>query len=138
MHIYEIAVIGAGPAGIMAAIRAKELGKDIVLIEKNKRIGSKILITGKGRCNLTNTAFLDDFIEKFGKEGKFLRSAFSVFFNEEIIDFFNMNRVEKGIISKPKYLLWEMLANNYQLPVLKEYVRSTLKSRKNWRAVRQP
>ena len=73
----------------MAAIQASRIRKDVVLIEKNGCIGRKILITGKGRCNITNTAPLDTFIEKFGKQGKFLRSAFSAFFNEELIDFFN-------------------------------------------------
>ena len=89
MDSYEIAVIGAGPAGIMAAIQASRLKKNVVLIERNNRIGRKILITGKGRCNITNTASLDTFIEKFGKQGKFLRSAFSAFFNEELMDFFS-------------------------------------------------
>jgi len=88
MHIYDIAIIGAGPAGIMAAIRASQLNKDVALIEKNNRIGKKILITGKGRCNVTNAASLDVFIERFGKQGSFLRSAFSAFFNQDLMDFF--------------------------------------------------
>jgi len=96
MNIYDIAVIGAGPAGIMAAIRAAILEKDVILIEGNNVIGKKILITGKGRCNITNTASLDSFIEKFGKEGPFLRSAFSTFFNEDLIDFFK----SKGLALK--------------------------------------
>jgi len=87
-YLYEIAVIGGGPAGIMAAIRAGQLKKDVVLIERNNRIGKKIRLTGKGRCNITNAASLGTFIEKFGKQGLFLRSAFSIFFNKELIDFF--------------------------------------------------
>ena len=53
--IYDIIVIGAGPAGAMAAIRAAELKKRVVLLEKNDSIGKKLLITGKGRCNITNS-----------------------------------------------------------------------------------
>jgi len=87
-RLYDIGVIGAGPAGIMAAICAARQKRDVVLLERNDRVGKKILITGKGRCNLTNTASLDTFIEKFGKQGLFLRPAFSVFFNEGLMEFF--------------------------------------------------
>lgn len=88
MHVYDIAVVGAGPAGIMAAIRASLLKKDVVLIERNRSIGKKILLTGKGRCNITNVATIDTFIEAFGRQGNFLRSAFFTFFNHDLIDFF--------------------------------------------------
>jgi predicted Rossmann fold flavoprotein len=88
MDKYDVAVIGAGAAGTMAAIRAAELGKSVILVERNNAIGKKILITGKGRCNITNTAPLEDFIEKFGKPGQFLRTAFYKFFNEDLMAFF--------------------------------------------------
>ncbi|MFA6355833.1 MAG: NAD(P)/FAD-dependent oxidoreductase [Candidatus Omnitrophota bacterium] len=88
---HEIAVVGGGPAGIMAAIRAAQLGKDVVLLERNRSIGRKIMITGKGRCNLTNSAGMDEFMAKFGKNGQFLRSAFYAFFNEDLMDFFRKN-----------------------------------------------
>ena len=76
MKIFDIAVVGGGPAGVMAAIRAAELGKDVILIERNNAIGKKILLTGKGRCNVTNAAPIDEFIEKFQKAGLFLRPPF--------------------------------------------------------------
>ncbi len=88
MGIYDIAVVGAGAAGTMAAICASQARKDVVLIERNNSIGKKLLLTGKGRCNISNAASIDIFIEKFGKQGKFLRSAFSAFFNHDLIDFF--------------------------------------------------
>lgn len=88
MYVYDVVVVGAGPAGIMAAIRAGQLKKRVVLVEKNDCIGRKILLTGKGRCNLTNTAPLDIFIENFGKQGAFLRSAFSAFSSQDLMDFF--------------------------------------------------
>lgn len=94
MNTYDIAVIGAGPAGVMAAIRAGSLNKKVVLIEKNDAIGKKILLTGRGRCNITNTGKLDTFIEKFGATGQFLRTAFSVFSNEDLIDFFKSKGLE--------------------------------------------
>lgn len=85
MITYDIAVVGAGAAGSMAAIRAAGFGKRVVLIERNNSIGKKVLLTGNGRCNLTNTAPIDSFIEKFGA---FFRPAFQAFSNEDLIDFF--------------------------------------------------
>lgn len=94
MDRYDIAIIGAGPAGMMAAIRAGSLNKKVVLIEKNDAAGKKILLTGRGRCNITNSGKLDTFIEKFGQSGQFLRSAFSAFSNEDLIDFFKSRGLE--------------------------------------------
>ncbi len=94
MKKYDVAVIGGGAAGCMAAIRAGQLSKDVVLVERNDSIGKKILITGKGRCNLTNTADEDAFIEKFGKRGEFLRTAFHSFSNEDLIAFFSSMGLE--------------------------------------------
>lgn len=94
MSIYDIAVIGAGPAGMMAAIRAGELNKKIILIEKNDSAGKKILITGKGRCNITNSAKIDTFIEKFGHTGQFLRTALSKFSNEDLMELFKTRGLE--------------------------------------------
>jgi predicted Rossmann fold flavoprotein len=94
MKSYDIAVIGGGAAGTMAAIRAAGREKRVILIERNDSIGRKILITGKGRCNITNTAPIDMFIERFGKEGQFLRSAFYAFSNEDLVEFFRSNGLE--------------------------------------------
>jgi len=94
MYIYDIAVVGAGPAGTMAAIRAGQLKKNVVLIERNDSIGKKILLSGRGRCNISNTAPVDKFIEKFGKQGAFLRPAFFTFFNQDLIDFFESKGLE--------------------------------------------
>jgi len=83
-----IIVIGAGPAGMMAAIRAGELGQEVILIEKNSSPGRKLLLSGKGRCNLTNACSLDLFLERFSHRAEFLRDAFKIFFNQDLIDFF--------------------------------------------------
>ena len=85
---YSIAIIGAGAAGIMAAIETSSTAEKVLLIERNSSIGKKILLTGKGRCNITNNADIDTFIEKFGKSGKFLRTAFTAFSNHDLIEFF--------------------------------------------------
>jgi len=87
-EIYDIAVIGGGPAGSMAAIRAGQLKKNVVLIERNECLGKKILLSGKGRCNITNTAPVEKFMEKFGEKGHFLKPAFYSFFNQDLIEFF--------------------------------------------------
>ncbi len=97
MTTYDIAVIGAGPAGMMAAIRAGQLDKKVVLIERNDSVGKKILITGKGRCNITNIAKIDTFIGKFGKTGQFLRTALSAFSNEDLMEFFKSKGLELKI-----------------------------------------
>ncbi|OGW85549.1 MAG: hypothetical protein A2987_01370 [Omnitrophica bacterium RIFCSPLOWO2_01_FULL_45_10] len=88
MYTYNIAVIGGGAAGVIAAIRASEFNKNIILIEKNASIGVKILLTGAGRCNITNIADIETFVEKFRNQGKFLRTAFHRFSNQALMDFF--------------------------------------------------
>lgn len=95
--IYDVAVVGAGPAGVIAAIRAGQLKKNVVLIERNDHVCEKILLTGRGRCNITNIASIEQFIEKFGKQGQFLRSAFSAFFNQDLIEFFKAKGLELKI-----------------------------------------
>jgi predicted Rossmann fold flavoprotein len=97
---FDVAVIGGGPAGIMAAIRATELGSKVVLIEKNQNLGKKLLMTGNGRCNISHAEFNDKkFVEKLGKKGQFLLSALSIFGPKEVINFFE-NRGLKTKIKK--------------------------------------
>ncbi len=98
VRFYDIAVIGGGPAGMMAAGRAAELGAKVVLIEKNETLGKKLLITGKGRCNFTHNEFdIRKFTEKFGRNGRFLYSALSVFGARKVIDFFKSRRVKAKV-----------------------------------------
>jgi predicted Rossmann fold flavoprotein len=86
-------VIGGGAAGLMAAGRAAECGAQVVLLEKMGQTGRKIGISGKGRCNLTNTAELTEFVSHFGKNGKFLRHCFNSFFTDDLVAFFE----DKGL-----------------------------------------
>lgn len=86
MEKYDVIVIGAGPAGLLAAGRAAELGAKVLLLEKMRQEGRKLLITGKGRCNITNSATISEFITHVYPNGKFLRNAFSKYFSKDIID----------------------------------------------------
>lgn len=86
-------IVGGGAAGLMAAVIAAERGKEVVLLEKMDQTGRKLRITGKGRCNLTNTAVLRDYLPHIGSDSRFLRNAFGVFFNRELMDFFE----ERGV-----------------------------------------
>ncbi|MBU0709802.1 MAG: NAD(P)/FAD-dependent oxidoreductase [Candidatus Omnitrophica bacterium] len=89
----KIVVVGGGPSGIMAAIRAAQLNQDVTLIEKNSLLGTKLLLSGKGRCNLTNTSGPELFLARFSKNGQFLRDAFKIFFNLDLLKFFQ----ERGL-----------------------------------------
>lgn len=84
----KVIVIGGGAAGLMAAVTAAQNGAEVLLLEKNDRLGKKLLITGKGRCNVTNTAPLQDFVKNIPGNGRFLYSVFSKFFNWDTWSFF--------------------------------------------------
>jgi predicted Rossmann fold flavoprotein len=84
----NVIVIGGGPAGLMAAITAAQNGAVITLLEKNERVGRKLMITGKGRCNVCNNCDLDTLINNIPKNAKFLYSAFSSFTPKQVMDFF--------------------------------------------------
>ncbi len=93
--IYDLVVIGGGPAGMMAAGRAAENGARVLLLEKNEKLGRKLLITGGGRCNFTNKELnLRKFTEKFGKMGNFLFSPLNRFGVKDTIKFFEKNGIE--------------------------------------------
>ena len=83
----KVIVIGGGPAGMMAAIQSSENGNDVILIEKMNMLGRKLLITGKGRCNITSSLDIDDFIKNIPGNGMFLYSSFKQFTNIDIINF---------------------------------------------------
>ena len=83
---YDVAVIGGGAAGMMAAHVASSRGKNVCLIEKNSVLGKKILITGKGRCNVTNSAPMEDFISNTAVNPSFMYSAFYTFTNDNLME----------------------------------------------------
>ena len=94
LNMKKVIVIGAGASGILAAGTAAEEGAEVLLIEKMKKAGIKLSITGKGRCNITNIVPISEFIDHFGKKGKFLRQTFNNFFSEETIKFFKSIGIE--------------------------------------------
>lgn len=115
---YDVAIIGGGPAGMMAAGRAAERGLKVILIEKNDSLGKKLLITGGGRCNVTNAEFDDrTLLAKFKENDKFLFSAFSQFSVKESLDFFNSRgmptkiEAEKRVfpVSNSAQSVWDVL-----------------------------
>lgn len=96
----KVIVIGGGPAGMFAAIAAAENGHQVTLIEKNEKLGKKLFITGKGRCNITNASDMENLFQNVMSNRKFLYSAFYGYDNEQVIQFFESNglavKVERG------------------------------------------
>jgi predicted Rossmann fold flavoprotein len=88
MKEYDVVIVGGGPAGIMAGIFASQNGAKVLLLEKMREPLRKLKITGKGRCNITNTAPMAAFLAETGPTPNFLKPAFLRFFNEDTIDFF--------------------------------------------------
>lgn len=100
-NYFDVAVVGGGPAGMMAAITAAENNPAVCLIERNSHPGQKLLLTGKERCNLTSSKSVREMVEAFGlPKGKFLFSAFTQFSNENLINFFESRgvplKIERG------------------------------------------
>ena len=90
----RVVIIGAGASGMLAAKVASDRGYKVIVLEKQKRCGQKLLITGKGRCNITNNCEIEELIENVPTNGKFLYSAFYTFTNDQVIDMFNDLGVE--------------------------------------------
>ena len=97
---YDLAVIGAGAAGLMAAIQAGRAGVKVLLLDKNARVGRKLMITGKGRCNLTNACDRDGLLGAVRRNPRFLYSAFDAFSNKDTMEYFESLgvplKVERG------------------------------------------
>lgn len=90
----KVIIIGGGPAGIMSAISSAKSGNDVILLEKNNSLGKKLLITGKGRCNITSSIDINDFIKNIPGNGKFLYSSFQNFTNTDIINLIEKNGIK--------------------------------------------
>ena len=89
----RVGVVGAGAAGLMAAGKAASLGKTVYLFEKNNKAGKKLIITGKGRCNITNNCSMEELLSNIPGNERFLYSTFNNFNNYDIMDFFESNGV---------------------------------------------
>lgn len=96
----KVIVIGAGASGLIAAGKASERGKDVLLLEKNDRVGKKLLISGKGRCNITNNTDVEGLVQNIPENGNFLYSSFYTFSNADLLDLLHdeglETKVERG------------------------------------------
>ena len=90
----KVIIIGGGPAGMLAAISAAKESNEVILLEKNNSLGRKLLITGKGRCNITSSIDIDEFIKNIPGNGRFLYSAFQNFTNQDIIKLIENNGIK--------------------------------------------
>ena len=97
---YDCIVVGGGPAGMFSAITAADCGEHVLLLEKNNRLGKKLLITGKGRCNVTNQCSQQEVLQNIPRNGRFLYSALSAYPPSSIMSFFEENgcplKTERG------------------------------------------
>ena len=92
----KVVVVGGGPAGMMASIEARKQGNDVILVEKMNSLGRKLLITGKGRCNITSAIPIQEFVNHIPGNGKFLYSVFQNYTNQDIVEFMK----EQGVCVK--------------------------------------
>lgn len=90
----KVIIIGGGPAGMLASISAAKENNEVILLEKNNSLGRKLLITGKGRCNITSSIEIDEFIKNIPGNGRFLYSAFQNYTNQDIIDLIESNGIK--------------------------------------------
>ena len=90
----KVIIVGGGPAGMLAAISAAKENAEVILLEKNNCLGKKLLITGKGRCNITSSIDIDEFIKNIPGNGRFLYSAFQYFTNTDIINIIESNGIK--------------------------------------------
>lgn len=99
-EIYDLIIVGAGAAGLFAAVTAAKEGTRVLLLERNDRIGKKLAITGKGRCNVTNDSSTEDVLKNIPRNGRFLYSSITAFPTEKVMAFFEENgcklKVERG------------------------------------------
>lgn len=119
----KVCIIGAGPAGMMAGIIAKRNGHDVTIIEKNKAVGKKLDITGKGRCNLTHSGDNEYFFSNVVSNPKFLMSSINAFNNQDLMDFADELGVELKVERGNRVFLASDNAHELTLALLKELKR---------------
>lgn len=90
----KVIIVGGGASGMMAAIQGAKSGCKVLLLEKTGQLGSKLLLTGDGRCNLTNSGDIETFIKSYGMNGRFFYNCFSQFFNKDLVKFFESRGVK--------------------------------------------
>lgn len=108
--LYDLIVIGGGPAGIFAAIYAKNRGKKVLLLEKMEKLGKKLLLAGSGQCNLTHSGDYKEFLDKYGENGKFLKRALYKYPPSKLVEFFSERGLNLVCNEKGKYFPESMRA----------------------------
>lgn len=108
--LYDLIVIGGGPAGIFAAIYAKNRGKKVLLLEKMEKLGKKLLLAGSGQCNLTHSGDYKEFLDKYGENGKFLKRALYKYPPVKLVEFFSERGLNLVCNEKGKYFPESMRA----------------------------
>ncbi|MBN1411647.1 MAG: NAD(P)/FAD-dependent oxidoreductase [Spirochaetales bacterium] len=91
---FDLLIIGAGPAGLFAAIQCHVPGRRIAILEKNRKAGRKLLVSGSGQCNITHAGPVSEFLDHYGNNGEFLKPALRNFNNEDLIAFFRERNIE--------------------------------------------
>lgn len=128
-----VAIIGGGAAGLMAAVAASEKGHEVIIFEQNEKLGKKIYITGKGRCNFTNACDLSDFFDNIVTNDKFLYSAIYQFTNDQTMDFFTDNgtsiKVERGNRAFPESDHASSITKTFERYLAKQNVKVCLNSK---------
>ena len=117
---YDIIVIGGGPAGLFSAIMSADKNKKIAVLEKNKSCGRKLLMSGSGKCNLTQAGQVEDFFECYGKNAKFLKPALLNFTNKDLLQFFQKYGMEFETQENGKIFPKSMKAQDILDSLLKE------------------
>jgi predicted Rossmann fold flavoprotein len=103
MNNFDVIVIGSGPAGMLAAGRAAELGGEVLILEKMRQEARKLMITGKGRCNITNDKPIDEFTKYVYPQGRFLRNAFHAYYSQDILALLQKYGVEVSLSRGGRY-----------------------------------
>lgn len=124
MEKFSVIVIGAGASGLIAAGRAAENGAKVLLLEKMRKPGRKLMITGKGRCNVTNNFPVDEFITKIYPDGRFMRNAFSQFYSDQFIALLEKLGVKTVLERGGRYFPETQLANDV-VEALEKWVRKS-------------
>ena len=126
-NLKKVVVIGGGPAGMIAAIRASQLFKNVTLVEKKDSLGKKLILSGNGRCNLTNSDDAEMFLKGYTRNGNFLRDAFKVFSNENLIKFFESRQLKLKTESDGKVFPQTDRASSVSDILEKELVKNNVK-----------
>ncbi len=123
MKIYDLIVVGGGPAGIFASIYAAKNGLSVALLEKKSNIGKKILASGSGKCNLTHQGEVNDFLNRYGENGKFLKKALYNYKGDDLVNFIEFKGLKMIVMENGKFFP-ETMKSTDVLDILTEELNS--------------